>query len=182
MLETALIVPWTRYALAIDCLVDPWILRSYLEICGAVEYHSAELVSVFSHRNEMDKLSNLLRIREDYRTKLLIFSHGTQQFPYPALATPVAAACANCLVYLKQLLVRILSNGGQADLDGADASKFPLLEDRMMKGIQPRTQIPNPNPLNICATCRTKEKAIIDQVLGLTDLGNEVKKVMHLAP
>ncbi|KAF8597692.1 hypothetical protein BDV93DRAFT_547762 [Ceratobasidium sp. AG-I] len=178
MLETALIVPWGRYALAIDCLVDPWILRSYLEICGAVEYHSAELVAVFSRRNEMDKLSNLLRIREDYRTKLLIYSHGTQQFPYPALATPVASACANCLVLLKALLVRILSNGGHNDLDGADATKFPLLEDRIMKGIQPRTQ----SPINICANCRTKEKAIVNQVLGLNDLESEVKKVMHLAP
>ncbi|KAF8597696.1 hypothetical protein BDV93DRAFT_547765 [Ceratobasidium sp. AG-I] len=181
MLETALIVPRKRYALAIDYLVDHWILRSYVEICGAVECHSAELVAEFSRRNAMDKLSNLLLIREDYRTKLLVYSHGNQPFPYPALPAPVGSACANCLVYLKALLVRILSNGGQADLDGADATKFPLLKDRMMKGIQPRTQVPNPNPLNICANCRTMEKAIVGQVLGLTDLENEVKKVMHLA-
>lgn len=178
MLETAPISPCTRYALAIDCLVDPWILRSYLEICGAVDYHSAELVTEFSRRNEMEKLSSLLRIREDYRTKLLVYSYGSQNFPYPALATLVSSVCANCLVALKALLIRILSNGGQNDLDGTDATKFPLLEDRMMKGIQPRTQ----NPVNICATCRTKEKAIVSQVLGLNDLENEVKKVMHLAP
>lgn len=125
----------------------------------------------------MSKLSNLLRIREDYRTKLLVYSHGTQVFPYPKIATTTPDTCNTCLPVLKYLLTRVLADGGQADLDGADGSKLPLLKDRMLRGIKPRSQ----NSLTICANCRTKEKAIVAQVLGLEDLEVEVKKVMHLA-
>ncbi|KAF8597697.1 hypothetical protein BDV93DRAFT_527200 [Ceratobasidium sp. AG-I] len=168
--------PWKRYSLAIDCLVDPWILQSYLEICGTVELHSselAELILEFSRRSEVDKLSNLLRIREGYRTKLSLFSLGSDWTLYPDQADP--DVCSNCLRVFRALLFRVLS-GNTNDLDGADSTQFPLYKDRLLKGIQPRAKA----PLTICAKCRPKEVAVIAQVLALDDLGNEVKKVMNL--
>jgi hypothetical protein len=178
MLEVVPLPPWKRYSLAIDCLVDPWILRSYLEICSTVDYPSSELILEFSRRNEMDKLSNLLRIREDHRTKLLSFTYNTAlYYPYPSTSPPTTSICAACLLVLKALLQRVLLTGGLSDLDGADGVQFPLLEERLMKGIQPRTQ----GSLVICANCRTKEKVIVDQVVGAIDLEKEVKKVMHIA-
>jgi len=178
MLEKASLSPWKRYSLAIDCLVDPWILRSYLEICSTVDYPSPELILEFSRRNEMDKLSSLLRIREDYRTTLLSFTYNAAlSHPYPSTSPATTSMCAACLVVLKALLQRVILAGGVSDLDGANSAQFPLLEERLMKGIQPRAQA----SLVICANCRTKEKVIVDQVIGATDLEKEVKKVMHVA-
>ncbi|KAF8594690.1 hypothetical protein BDV93DRAFT_549110 [Ceratobasidium sp. AG-I] len=122
----------------------------------------------------MGQRSNLLSIGEDYRGNLLIHSHEKQQFPYLVLAVSVASASAGRVVHLKVLLVRILSSGGQADLDGADATQFPLPEDRMIKGIQPSAQ--SQNAVNSCVNCQTKEKAIIDWVLGLTHLKNKTQE------
>ncbi|KAF8593336.1 hypothetical protein BDV93DRAFT_612274 [Ceratobasidium sp. AG-I] len=169
--------PWKRYSLAIDCLVDPWILQSYLEICGTVVLRSsepAELILEFSRRNEVEKLSSLLQIREDYRTNLSLFSCGDNWTLYPDQNHP--DVCWTCLSVLRSLLHRVLSGNGD-DLDGADSAEFPLYKDRLLKGIQPRTK----NPLTICPRCRPKETAIIAYMLGLDVLEKEVKKVMNLA-
>ncbi|KAF8597693.1 hypothetical protein BDV93DRAFT_527197 [Ceratobasidium sp. AG-I] len=198
--EKKVMPPWKRYSLAVDCLVDPWILQSYLEICGTVEYQSselAELILEFSERNEVDRLSNILLIREDYRARLLLFSRGADKFPYlqpqfhPNTSSETVydfedeetvtiqetrvAACSVCLIVLKALLARVLS-GSKGDLDGADSTKYPLLKDRLLRGIRPRSHM----PLKICDQCRPNEAAIIAHVLGLDDLEAEIKQVMNL--
>ncbi|CAE6479164.1 unnamed protein product [Rhizoctonia solani] len=177
-LDQASISPAKRYAFAIDCLVDEWISRSYLEICTAVDSASAELCAEFSQRAETSKLSAVLLVREDYRGKLLIYVHGTQWHPYTSNQNSPTSVCQNCLPDIKQLLLRILTTGGVADLDGADPSELPSLENRLLKGIQPKSN--GQTPVSICANCRPKEKTIVSQVLGIDDLKNEVRKVMHL--
>ncbi|KAG8735961.1 hypothetical protein FRC10_009950 [Ceratobasidium sp. 414] len=176
LLEPIHLPPWERYALAIDCLVDPWIVRSYTEICSAVQYHPAEIVAEFAQRHETDKLSRLLTFREEYRTKLLLYAHGAEYYPYPKLNPPTSFVCANCLPLLKRVLIQILSGNATAGLDTADVVATPLLRERLTKLIQ----LTSPTPVNICANCRPKEKLIVSQVLGIEDLEKEVKKVMHL--
>ncbi|KAJ1303943.1 hypothetical protein OPQ81_008354 [Rhizoctonia solani] len=156
-LDQAILAPAKRYSFAIDCLVDEWILRSYLDVCTYADPASAELFAEFSQRGETSKLSSLLVVREDYRGKLLIY---------------------NCLPGIKQLLLRILTTGGVSDLDGADPSQLPSLEHRLLKGIQPKSN--GQTPITICTNCRPKEKAVVAQVLGINDLTNEIRKVMHL--
>ncbi|KAG9085049.1 hypothetical protein FRC07_013474, partial [Ceratobasidium sp. 392] len=168
--------PWKRYALAVDCLVDPWIVRSYTEICSAVQYQPAEVVAEFAQRNDTDKLSRLLTLREDYRTKLLLYAHGTEYYPYPKLNPPASSVCANCLPLLKRVLVQVLSGNPVAGLDNVAEGETPLLLERVTRMIQPTI----PSPVNICTNCRPKEKLIVSQVLGVEDLEKEVKKVMHL--
>ncbi|QRW10067.1 The BTB (BR-C, ttk and bab)/POZ (Pox virus and Zinc finger) domain [Ceratobasidium sp. AG-Ba] len=51
-LENAPLPPWTRYALAADCLVDSWTVQSYIQICSSVEYHPAEIVAEFTRRGD----------------------------------------------------------------------------------------------------------------------------------
>jgi hypothetical protein len=182
-LDQAIISPAKRYSFAIDCLVDEWILRSYIEICSTVEGPSSELFAEFSRRNETNKLASLLLIREDYRTKLIIYTHGTRNLPYPSPSnnqTNPTANCTNqnstCLATIKQLLLRILTTGGVSDLNGADPNQLPLLEHRLLKGIQPRPQ----NSLSLCSNCRSNDKTIVPLMLGISDLTSEIKKVMHL--
>ncbi|CAE7230872.1 unnamed protein product [Rhizoctonia solani] len=177
-LDGASISPAKRYAFAIDCLVDEWIPRSYLEICVAVDSASAELCAEFSQRAETSKLSAVLLVREDYRGKLLIYVHGNQSHPYTSSQNSPSLVCGSCLPGIKQLLLRILTTGGVADLDGAEPSEFLSIEQRLLKGIQPKSN--SQTPISICAACRQKEKAIVSQVLGIDDLKNEVRKVMHL--
>ncbi|CAE6459012.1 unnamed protein product [Rhizoctonia solani] len=177
-LDQAVISPAKRYAFAIDCLVDEWISRSYLDICIAVDTPSSELCAEFSQRGEISKLSSVLLLREDYRGKLLIYVHGTQLHPYTSSQSSPTSVCTNCLPHIKQLLLRILTTGGVADLDGSDPSQMPSLEQRLLKGIQPKSN--GQTPISICANCRPKEEAIISQVLGIDSLKNEVRKVMHL--
>ncbi|CAE6442006.1 unnamed protein product [Rhizoctonia solani] len=177
-LDQAVISPAKRYAFAIDCLVDEWISRSFLDICTAVNSASAELCAEFSQRGEMSKLSSVLLLREDYRGKLLIYVHGTQLHPYTSSQNSPTSVCQTCLPGIKQLLLRILTTGGVADLDGSDPTQLPSLEQRLLKGIQPKSN--GQTPIPICATCRPKEKAIVSQILGIDDLKNEVRKVMHL--
>ncbi|KAG9088310.1 hypothetical protein FRC07_012613 [Ceratobasidium sp. 392] len=161
ILESIQLPAWKRYALAVDCLVAPWIVRSYTEICSAVHYHPAEIVAEFAQRNEMEKLSRLLTLREDYRTKLLLYAHGTEYYPYPKLNAPLSS---------------ILSGHPVAGLDSTAEAETPLLLDRVTRMIQPTL----PSPVNICTSCRPMEKLIVSQVLGVEDLEKEVKKVMHL--
>ncbi|CCO28751.1 hypothetical protein BN14_02749 [Rhizoctonia solani AG-1 IB] len=178
-LDQAILSPAKRYAFGIDCLVDEWILKSYLDICTTAEPASAELFAEFAKRTETSKLSSLLLIREDYRGKLLIYVHGTQWHPYPSQSNSnPTLVCQTCLPGIKQLLLRILTTGGVADLDGSDPSQLPSLEQRLLKGIQPKSN--GQTPISICANCRPKEKAIVTQVLGINDLTNEIKKIMHL--
>ncbi|CAE6441998.1 unnamed protein product [Rhizoctonia solani] len=178
-LDQAIISPAKRYGFAIDCLVDEWILRSYIDICTTAEPASAELFTEFAKRTETSKLSSLVLVREDYRGKLLIYVHGTQWHPYPSQSNSnPTSVCQTCLPGIKQLLLRILTTGGVADLDGSDPSQLPSLQHRLLKGIQPKSN--GQTPISICATCRPKEKAIVTQVLGINDLTNEIKKVMHL--
>lgn len=180
MLDKALLHPGRRYKLAVDCLVDAWILRSYIEICSTVDSVPTEVVAEFALRNESNKLSALMMVRESYRMKLLVYTHGSQWAPDPSTSQGIdnsfSNVCSSCLPVFKQLLLRILQNGGLSDLNGADASNLPLLEDRMLKGIQPRSE----NPLSICTDCLGRDKAAVSQVLGTDDLVREVKKVMHL--
>lgn len=179
-LEKIHLPPEKRYKLGVDCLMDAWVLRSYIEICIIADPISTSLVSEFSLRNESSKLSTLIMTRESYRTKLLVFAHSGQYSPYPDAPentnSSMSSLCSSCLSIFKQLLLRVLQHGGLSDLDGADPAKFPLLEDRMLKGIQPRIQ----NPLSICVTCRAREKAAVAQVLGTENLIKEVKRVMNL--
>ncbi|CAE6344341.1 unnamed protein product [Rhizoctonia solani] len=179
-LDQAIISPAKRYAFAIDCLVDKWILRSYLDICISADSASAELFAEFSQRTETSKLSSVLLVREDYRNKLLIYVHGAQPHPYPASQTSSnpSAACSSCISEVKVLLLRILTTGGVSDLDGADPAQLPSLEHRLLKGIQPRSD--GQILISICSTCRPKEKAIVTQLLGINDLTNEIRKVMHM--
>ncbi|QRV95782.1 The BTB (BR-C, ttk and bab)/POZ (Pox virus and Zinc finger) domain [Ceratobasidium sp. AG-Ba] len=177
-LESAPLPPWTRYALAADCLVDSWAVRSYLGICSSVDYYPAEIVAEFTQRGEDMKLSRLFKLREDYRTKLLIYAHGTERFPYPKLSPPTTSICPNCLIYSKQVLVQVLSGNSAVYLEEKVINSTPLLEDRIVQVIK----APNSPGVSICATCRAKEKNIIDQILGMEDLEVELKKVMHLAP
>ncbi|CAE6514570.1 unnamed protein product [Rhizoctonia solani] len=177
-LDQASISPAKRYAFAIDCLVDEWISRSYLDICTAIGSASSELCAEFSQRGETSKLSAVLLVREDYRSKLLIYVHGTQWHPYTSNQNTPTSVCQTCLPGIKQLLLRILTTGGAADLDGTDPVELPLLEQRLLKGIQPKSN--GQTPISICSACRPKEKAIVAQVLGIDDLKNEVRKVMHL--
>lgn len=181
-LDKAHLPPEKRYKLGIDCLIDSWVLRSYVEICIIADPISTNLVSEFSLRNESSKFSTLIMTRESYRTKLLVFAHSSshQYSPYPEAPentnSSMSSLCSSCLSIFKQLLLRILQHGGLSDLDGAEPATFPLLEDRMLKGIQPRLQ----NPLSICVNCRAKEKAAVAQVLGTENLIKEVKRVMNL--
>ncbi|CAE6452390.1 unnamed protein product [Rhizoctonia solani] len=179
-LDQAVIPPAKRYAFAIDCLVDKWILRSYLDICTYADFASAELFAEFSQRTETSKLSSVLQVREDYRNKLLVYVHGSQTHPYPASQTNSnpSAACSSCISRIKELLLRILTTGGASDLDGADPAQLPSLEHRLLKGIQPKSD--DQTPISICSSCRPKEKAIVTQLLGINDLTNEIRKVMHL--
>ncbi|CAE6469738.1 unnamed protein product [Rhizoctonia solani] len=178
-LDQAIMSPAKRYAFAIDCLVDEWILRSYLDVCTSADSASAELFAEFSQRTETSKLSSLLLVREDYRSKLLIYVHGTQYHPYPSQSNNnPTSVCQSCLPGIKQLLLRILTTGGVSDLDGADPTQLPSLEHRLLKGIQPKSN--GQTPISICANCRPKEKAIVTQLLGINDLTNEIRKVMHL--
>jgi hypothetical protein len=178
-LDQAIISPAKRYAFAIDCLVDEWILKSYLDICTTAEPASAELFAEFAKRTETSKLSSLLLIREDYRGKLLIYAHGSQWHPYPSQSdSNPTSVCQTCLPRIKQLLLRILTTGGVADLDDSDPSQLPSLEQRLLKGIQPKSNGQTPVP--ICANCLPNQKAIVTQVLGINNLTIEIKKVMHL--
>ncbi|KAF8699583.1 hypothetical protein RHS03_06993, partial [Rhizoctonia solani] len=177
-LDQAVISPAKRYAFAIDCLVDEWISRSYLDICTAVNSPSAELCTEFAQRAEVSKLSSVMLLREDYRGKVLIYVHGNQLHPYTSSQSSPTSVCNTCLPGIKQLLLRILTTGGIADLDGSDPSTLPSLQCRLLKGIQPKSN--GQTTISICANCRPKEKAIVSQVLGLDDLKNEVRKVMHL--
>ncbi|QRV81292.1 The BTB (BR-C, ttk and bab)/POZ (Pox virus and Zinc finger) domain [Ceratobasidium sp. AG-Ba] len=177
MLEECALSPWRRYALAIDCLVDPWIVRSYIEICSSVEYNPGEILAEFARRNETEKLSRLMTVREDYRTKLLMFSYGSAAYPYPKHNPPASAICNSCLPNLKTALRQMLSGDGiPAGSNGVDVAATPLLPDRFTRMIQPNA----PSPVTICGTCRQKEKLIVSQILGVEDLEAEVKKVMHL--
>ncbi|CAE7193466.1 unnamed protein product [Rhizoctonia solani] len=179
-LDQAILSPAKRYAFAIDCLVDEWILQSYLDICTSADPASAELFAEFSQRTETSKLSSILLVREDYRSKLLVYVHGTQQHPYPSSQTGnnPSSVCQNCLPGIKQLLLRILTTGGVSDLDGADSVQLPSLGHRLLKGIQPKSN--GQTSISICANCRLKEKAIVAQLLGINDLTNDIRKVMHL--
>ncbi|CAE6539426.1 unnamed protein product [Rhizoctonia solani] len=179
-LDKAIISPAKRYAFAIDCLVDEWILQSYLDICTSADPASAELFAEFSQRTETSKLSSILLVREDYRSKLLIYVHGTQWHPYPSSQTgnSPSLVCRNCLPNIKELLLRILTTGGVSDLDDADPTQLPSLEHRLLKGIQPKSN--GQTPVSICADCRPNEKAIVTQLLGINDLTSDIRKVMHL--
>jgi len=172
--------PWTQYNLAIDCLVDPWVIPSYVKICSLADYPPLVLLEHFSHHNTLQTFLGLLKVREDYRLQLLSFTTAAGNWLCPYWETSVqvgksgSPACGNCLVVLKGLLNRILSTDGTSDLDGANRDSLPSLKDRLIRGIQPRSQ----NSLNICANCRVKEQAIVTQVLGLDDLEREVKKLV----
>ncbi|KAG8689913.1 hypothetical protein FRC11_014926, partial [Ceratobasidium sp. 423] len=133
-LDQAIMSPAKLYGFAIDCLVDEWILRRYLDVCTA-DSTSADLFVEFSQRAETSKLSSLLRVREDYRSKLLIYAHGTQWHPYPTSQSNNSpnSVCQTCLPGIKQLLLRILTTGGVSDLDGADPTQLPSLEHRLLK-------------------------------------------------
>ncbi|KAG8723190.1 hypothetical protein FRC09_004328 [Ceratobasidium sp. 395] len=176
ILDTVQLPPWKRYALAVDCLVDPWIVRSYIEICSAIQYYPAEIVAEFARRNETEKLSRLLNLREEYRTKLLLYAHGSEYYPYPKLNPPSSSVCATCLPLLKRVLIQILSGNPANGLDSATEAETSLLQERLTMLIQPGA----PSPVNICANCRPKERLIVYQVLGVEDLEKEVKKIMHL--
>ncbi|KAG8701164.1 hypothetical protein FRC11_012405, partial [Ceratobasidium sp. 423] len=173
-LDQAILSPAKRYAFAIDCLVDEWILKSYLNICTTADSASPELFAEFSQRAQTSKLSTLLLIREDYRGKLLTYVHGTNWHPYPSSLNNPTSMCADCLSEMKPLLLRILATGGVSDLDGADPAQLPSLEHRLFKGIQPKSN--GQTSISICADCRKKEKAIVTQLLGLDDLTSEIKK------
>ncbi|KAG8684507.1 hypothetical protein FRC08_013658 [Ceratobasidium sp. 394] len=179
-LEDVNFPPWTQYNLAVDCLVDPWVIPSYVKICSLADYPPLVLLEQFSRRNASQTFLNLLKIREDYRLKLFTFTAiaGNWLCPYWETSVRVgksgSSVCGNCLVVLKSLLNRILSTDGTSDLDGANRDSLPSLKDRLIQGIQPRSQ----NSLNICANCRVKEQAIVTQVLGLEDLEREVKKLV----
>ncbi|KAG8724632.1 hypothetical protein FRC09_016390 [Ceratobasidium sp. 395] len=172
--------PWTQYSLAVDCLVDSWIIRSCVNICSLADYPPLVLLTEFSRHSNLQKFLNILKARENYRLKLFAFAstNYSWQCPYWDTSLRVAElgppACGNCLAVLKLLLNRILSTDGTSDLDGANRDSLPSLKDRLLQGIQPRSQ----NSLIICASCRTKEQAIVNQVLGHDDLAREVKKVL----
>ncbi|CAE6488469.1 unnamed protein product [Rhizoctonia solani] len=71
-LDQAIMSPAKRYGFAIDCLVDEWIIRSYLDMCTSADPASAELFAEFSHRGETSKLSSLLLLAPisfDYQSK-----------------------------------------------------------------------------------------------------------------
>ncbi|QRV95780.1 The BTB (BR-C, ttk and bab)/POZ (Pox virus and Zinc finger) domain [Ceratobasidium sp. AG-Ba] len=175
-LDKATLSPWTRYALAVDCLIDSWIVRCYVEICSSVDYHPTEILAEFTQRGEDAKLTRLLKLREEYRTKLLLYAHSSEPFPYPKLNPPATSLCSNCLVYSKQVLVQVLSGNTAAYIDESAANSTPLFGERVIQVIRS----PSSPGVNICATCRAKEEAIVGQILGIEELKTEVKKVMHL--
>ncbi|CAE6514562.1 unnamed protein product [Rhizoctonia solani] len=179
-LDRAVISPAKRYGFAIDCIVEGWALRSYLDICTSACPPSIELFEEFSQRNEINKLPSLMLIREEYRGKLLVYVHGTNLHPYPSTASQDSqtSVCHGCLAKIKQLLLRILTTGGVADLDGADTTQLPSLEHRLLKGMQPKSN--GETPISICGDCRLKERAVVTQILGINGLTDEVRKVMHL--
>ncbi|KAG9111071.1 hypothetical protein FRC07_008110 [Ceratobasidium sp. 392] len=73
-LDEANFPPWTRYSLAMDCLVDPWVIRSYVNICGLADYPPLTLLAEFSRHNTLQTFLSILKIREEYRLKLFTFT------------------------------------------------------------------------------------------------------------
>ncbi|KAG8735963.1 hypothetical protein FRC10_009952 [Ceratobasidium sp. 414] len=176
-LEDAPLLPLQRYSLALDCLVDHWFLRAYVDMCSLADYPPApELLAEFSRRNDPKIFWDLMKLREEYRTRLLVYTYGSDLWPYGT--SGVVTVCSKCLGGLKSLLGRIISTDGTSDLAGASRDSLPFLKDRLAQGIQPR---PYP-PLNVCQSCRAQEQAVAAQLLGFGDLEAEVKKVVSPIP
>ncbi|KAG9090550.1 hypothetical protein FRC06_000991 [Ceratobasidium sp. 370] len=176
-LENAPLLPLHRHSLALDCLVDHWFLRAYVDTCSLADYPPApDLLAEFSRRGDPKTFWNLMKLREEYRTRLLIYTYEGHNRPYYT-SSSAAPACTNCLKVMKGLLGRILSTDGTSDLAGANRDSLPFLKDRLVQGIQPRTYY----SLSICQSCRAQEQAVVAQLLGFGDLEEEVKKIISPA-
>ncbi|KAG8695679.1 hypothetical protein FRC08_007619 [Ceratobasidium sp. 394] len=176
-LENAPLPPLQRHSLALDCLVDHWFLRAYVDMCSLADHPLAsDLLAEFSRRSDPKVFWDLMKLREEYRMRLLIYTYEGNNRPYYA-SSSATPACSNCLKVMKSLLCRILSTDATSDLAGANRGSLPFLKDRLIQGIQPRHSY----SLSICQGCRAQQQAIAAQVLGSSELEGEVKKVVSPA-
>ncbi|KAG9111072.1 hypothetical protein FRC07_008111 [Ceratobasidium sp. 392] len=165
------LLPLQRYVLAIDCLVDPWLLRAYIEFCSLADYPlTHEYLTEFSRRNGSKMFLELLKAREEYRTKLLVYTFGRSRRPYSG-DSKLGEACSSCLPALKNGLRDILSADGTSSSEGVNRNLLPFLRDRLIREI-----------LDACSKCRLKEQAVIAQMLEIDGLEKEVKKLLFSTP
>ncbi|KAG8726210.1 hypothetical protein FRC12_023607, partial [Ceratobasidium sp. 428] len=166
--------PVQRYSLALDCLVDPWLLRAYLNICGLTDLSLApELLMEFSRRNESGKFWDLLRIRENYRARLLAKACDSEY----TFTKGSSVVCSNCLATLKAVLKGIILAGDKPDLDGGKPNPLPSLGARLRWAIRPEIK----KSSDLCAKCRAQEHAALAHVLEIGRLETEIKKVLFPA-
>lgn len=173
IIEGTEISPWDRYFLGVDHDVDSWILQGCLEICGSVESYPPELLSKFANRNATVNLSKLLKIRQEYRSKLLIYCRGRSRHPYIAERSYISPVCGDCLPKLKMLLSNALSPEKHVKISNENASKYPLLRDYLLGAFRPGSK----SLMAVCADCRGKEGTILERVLGSSELEKEVKRM-----
>ncbi|KAG8724633.1 hypothetical protein FRC09_016391 [Ceratobasidium sp. 395] len=152
--------PVQRYSLALDCLVDPWLLRSYLDICSLTDLSlAAELLVEFSRRDKSGKFWDLLRIRENYRARSLANACDFKS----TFTKPSPVVCPDCLVTLRTILKGILLAGDKPGLDGGKSNSLPSLGARLRCAIRPEIE----KSPNICVKCRAQEHAALAHVLEL---------------
>ncbi|KAF8597691.1 hypothetical protein BDV93DRAFT_595964 [Ceratobasidium sp. AG-I] len=176
ILEATDILPWDRYFLGVDHRVDSWTLQGCLEISGSVESYPPALLAKFASRNETARLSKILQIRQEYRSKLVLYSRGRARHPYPVEKGDISPVCGDCLTELKSILTKALSPEEQAKTSRANSSKYPVFRDYLLKAFRPDSQ----NPSTICVDCRGKEAVILERALGLNELSWAVEKGMSL--
>jgi len=185
-LDLASLDPWQQYAVAVDHVLEDWLLTSYVGICSLIESPAMKNIQEFARRNEWDDYIKASAIREDYRSRLFVYAFTTNQVhPYSTTSgteLSIFSGCENsagaCRNRIKAVLVSLFSNGPGHPYLTTVGERPPRTVHELV--LQATRQKAEPSSNRICNTCCGKEGRLVADALGHEQLKAELKKLLQL--
>lgn len=185
-LDSASLDPWQQYAIAVNHGVDEWLLPSYVKICSLIEPPSPKEVQEFNRRKDLDDYIRINAVREDYRTRLIVYALVPDQIhPYTSSTSEsepsIFAGCesfGSCRPHIKAVLTALFKNS-------PDYQSVTVLKGDPPKTInelvfQATRLDAEPSSNRMCRVCCGREDILIANALGQRQLEIELKKLLQM--